>query len=201
LAKRIKESMKKTTADKWKKKVWYKIYAPKEFDLKEIGETVSTKPELLPGRTIKVSLRELTNQIRKHYVKVKFMITEVKGKSAYAEAVGHAINEGFLKKFTRRRSSKMQVVVKGKTVDGADVNIKVVGISARKADKKKRTDIRKAMEEEISAFIKSCRADTIVSEIISDKLAKMILEKAKKIHPMKRVEITKSQVKKQKQEQ
>ena len=193
--------MKKTTVDKWKKKLWFTIYAPKEFDLKEMGETVATKAESVPGRTINVSARELLNQMRKHYIKIKFRIIKVEGTKAYTETLGHEINEGYLRKFTRRRSSKIELVVKGKSKDNLDVKIKAVAISVRKADTNKRRDIRNAVKEEVKTFIAATNSDMLISTIVSEKPAKMVLEKIKKICPVKRVEITKSEIKKPKQTQ
>jgi len=47
---------KSRTADKWKKKQWYNIIAPAEFDKVVIGETVAEKPKNIEGRIIKIDL-------------------------------------------------------------------------------------------------------------------------------------------------
>ena len=49
-----KQVVKKKTVDKWKKKTWFTIIAPKEFDRKEIGTTVSEKPQSVMGRVIEI---------------------------------------------------------------------------------------------------------------------------------------------------
>lgn len=197
MAKRIKESMKKaTTVDKWKKKIWYKVHSPKEFDLKEIAETVASRPEQLMRRSIWVSVREIIpSQMKKHYMKVRFTIVDVKGKNAYTEATGHKINDGYLKKFARRKSSKIDIVVKGKSKDGLHTKIKVAIISNKKANSDQRKDIRKIIDTILKEFMASTDASRIVAEIISEEPAKKIADRIKKILPIKRVEFMKSEIK------
>ncbi|MBI2598211.1 MAG: hypothetical protein HYW50_03375 [Candidatus Diapherotrites archaeon] len=86
-------SGKKRKVDKWKKKTWFTIIAPKEFAGKEIGTTVAEKPENLLGRTIWVSVRDLAAQARKQHVTIIFKIFDVKGNKAFAKAAGHFILE------------------------------------------------------------------------------------------------------------
>jgi len=74
----------KKTTDKWKKKAWYTIVAPDEFESKEIGETIVEKPENLVGRTIIITGRELANQPKKQHVQLKFKIRETKGNKAFS---------------------------------------------------------------------------------------------------------------------
>lgn len=188
--------MKKTTVDKWKKKVWYKIYAPKEFEMKELGETVAMKPEHVMGRTVKASVKDLLNQIKMHYIKVIFSVVDVKGKKADTRIAGHEINENYLRKFVRRRGSKMDLVVVDKSKDGAEVKLKAVAVSAGKADTRQRADIRKAMGEELRDFIRSTEShEIVVKAIMSEKTIKKIMDRIRKIVPVKRVEIIKSEVK------
>ncbi|MCX8158513.1 MAG: hypothetical protein N3D73_02485 [Candidatus Diapherotrites archaeon] len=192
MGKRIKESMKRTTVDKWKKKQWYKIIAPKEFGEKEIGETVAIKPEQLIGRTIWISVKDLLNQIKQHYIKIKFGIVDVKGKRAETVVLGHEINDTYLKKFVRRKTSKIELVVKNTSKDNNSIKIKCVVVTAKKADRKKRTAIRKIIKEELENLIKETDSKNIMQAILSDETNKKINDRAKKIIPIKRVELVKS---------
>ena len=40
---------KRTTFDKWKRKKWYKIIAPAEFNKTELGETIAEKTKKIPS--------------------------------------------------------------------------------------------------------------------------------------------------------
>ena len=46
--------------DTWKEKSWYTIKTPVAFGDKEIGTTPARDPELVYGRTVEVTMRELT---------------------------------------------------------------------------------------------------------------------------------------------
>ena len=45
---------------KKKQKIWYSLIAPSMFGKKKIGETPADDPEKVLGRTVEVSLQELT---------------------------------------------------------------------------------------------------------------------------------------------
>ena len=68
---------KKKTADKWKKKSWYTVVAPEEFERREIGETVAEKPEMIIGRIINISGRDLANQPKKQHISILFKVNDV----------------------------------------------------------------------------------------------------------------------------
>ncbi|MFH1587797.1 MAG: hypothetical protein ABIA76_00470 [Candidatus Diapherotrites archaeon] len=187
-------SKKGKTVDKWKKKQWYEILAPTEFKRISLGDTVATKPEQVKGRTIKASLRKITNQIKRQFVEVLFRITEVKGNNAYTESAGHEIPESFLKKFIRRRSSKIQLVQDCSTKDKAKIRVKTMVLTARKATANQRTAIRAIIKEEVKSFCAKTNKETIISEFLLSDFTNKLHEKCKKIMPVKRVEVTKTRI-------
>ena len=56
--------------DTWKEKQWYTIMTPKDFGDQEIGTTPARDPELLVKRRVESSLRELTGDFSKQYIKL-----------------------------------------------------------------------------------------------------------------------------------
>ena len=60
--------------DTWKEKQWYTIMTPKDFGDQEIGTTPARDPELLVKRRVESSLRELTGDFSKQYIKLFFEI-------------------------------------------------------------------------------------------------------------------------------
>ena len=135
------QKAKKRTVDKWKRKVWYTIFAPKEFEKKELGDTVAIKPELLEGRRISVGLSQIARQAKKPHVSVKFRVNEVKGNKAYTEAIGHSVKDAYMRRFVRRRSSKIEVVQKVTTKDNVNAVVKTIVVTAKKVAKSRRTEI------------------------------------------------------------
>ena len=68
--------VKKTKRDPWKSKVWYSILTPEIFGSKVIGETPADDANNLYGRIIEASLKDITGNFRKYYVKLFFKINE-----------------------------------------------------------------------------------------------------------------------------
>ena len=146
---KTKTLVKRRTVDKWKKKTWFTILAPKEFDRKELGSTIAEKEENVLNRTVWANVRDLTNQPKKQHISILFKVNDVKGSKAYAIAVGHEIKEGYLRKFIRRRSSKVEVVQTATLKNGDSIRIKTVTVTGANIDRNKETDIRKVMKEVI----------------------------------------------------
>jgi small subunit ribosomal protein S3Ae len=182
------------TVDKWKKKQWYEIFAPEEFKRISVGETVATKPEQLNGRTIKVSMRKINNQIKKAFTEIKLKINEIKGNKAYTETIGHEIPESFLKKFIRRRSSKIQIVIDTSTKNKQKVRIKAMILTRRKSSAEQKTAVYKIMNDEIRLYCIKRNSNELVSDLIMGDLEQKITQKANKITPVKKTEIIKSKI-------
>jgi small subunit ribosomal protein S3Ae len=182
------------TTDKWKKKKWFTIFAPKLFDQKEIGETVAEKPETLINRTINLSARELTGNPKKQHINLHFKVYDVQGLKAYTKLIGHEINPNFLKRVIRRRISKMETVQVVNLRDGEKARVKAIVVSGKKLTKIKETAIRKIMIEKIAYASKKKDFDDFVNEMVFGNIAFKIQNDAKKVGLIKRIEIVKTKL-------
>ncbi len=182
------------TVDKWKKKQWYNIVAPAEFDRTQLGETVAEKPNTLIDRQIVIDLGQLTGQRQKRHISILFKIDKVEGNTASCRVVGHRISKGFLNRLVRRRISKIELVQNVQTSDGKRVKIKSVALSVRKLSNKQQTDIRKKLGELIAAAGQKRTFVQFSQEVIFGAVASKVFKQITKIAPLKRVEIIKSQV-------
>lgn len=184
----------KKTPDKWKKKAWYTIVAPEEFERKEIGETLAEKPENLIGRVILVSGRDLANQPKKQHIKIKFKISKVAGNKASTDAVGHIIKDDFIRRLMRRRSSKIMSVKNYKSKDDKNVKVKIVIVTDRKASSTQKTSIKKAAEDSAVKIFSEIESRKIVDEIVFGTIPNKIYPRLKTIFPIKRIELMSSTV-------
>ncbi len=191
---KIKKTDSRRTTDKWKKKKWYTIFAPKMFDQKEIGETVAEKPETLENRVINLSARDLTGNPKKQYVNLYFKIFDVQGLKAYTKLIGHKINPGFLKRIVRRRTSKMEINQIVNLKENQKARVKAVVVTGRKLTKIKETAVRKIMIEKIAYISKKMDFEDFVNEMIFGNIAFKIQNEAKKVGLIKRVEIVKTKL-------
>ncbi len=185
---------KKRPTDKWKKKLWYKIIAPKEFDETQIGETVSSKPELIKGRIIGVNTRDIAGASKKQFATILFKVADVRGDRAYTKTIGHEVHEGYLRRLVRRHTSKILVVQSAQTKDGMRVKVKTVAITSKKVPHLRETSISKVVRGIVDAAVKSKTSAEVVPEVVFGNLPQQISKEAKKIAFLKRVEIVKSRI-------
>lgn len=180
--------------DKWKAKEWYTIHAPRMFNEAEIGETPSADPEYVIGRTVEVTVQDLTGDFSKMQIKLKFKITSVDGHDAKTEFVGHDLTSDYVRRLTRRKKTKTDHVVDVVTKDGFSYRIKTMAI----ADKRIQTSQEDAMRRVIAEFLVNTAKEQTLSQmvkaIVSGDLAKDLARACRVIIPVKRIEIRKSEV-------
>ena len=189
-----KTVQKRTSLDKWKRKTWYRIMAPVEFDKKELAETIVEKPKNLEGRTLLKNLSDLSGQNMKRHIVVKFRINKVEGQQAFTIAIGHEINPGYMSRMIRRRNSKMEVVQTVETSDKKKVRIKTIALSVKKIAAVQKTSVRNQIRDSVAKHSSKKTYDQLMQEIIFGAFASKLFKQAKEIVPIKRLEITKSRL-------
>jgi small subunit ribosomal protein S3Ae len=182
---------KRKTADAWKRKEWFTIYSPKNFEEKEIGTTPATEPEKLINRILEVPLREITGNIAHQFIKMRFRVVEVKGKNAHTEFDGFELVREYLRRNVRRRRSMIRVVRQVETSDKKKLSITVYTFTARKIDTSKKNLIRKMMTNAIDRVAKENSFDNLVQKMIFGTMPAEIFKELKPIAQIKRVEISK----------
>ncbi len=182
------------TIDKWKKKQWFNIIAPNDFDRKLLGETVAEKPKNVEGRIIKVDMGQLTGQRQKRHISILFKVNRVEGNNANCVTVGHTTSHGFLNRLIRRRMSKIDTVQRLDTSDGKRIKVKAIALTQRKLSKKQETAMRKIVEETIEKAAGKKTYSQLSQELIFGVLASKIFKQLTKIAPVKRVEVIESRL-------
>ena len=180
--------------DPWKLKRWYTIVAPKVWGEKEIAETAADEPEKLIGRTVRIPATDLTGSIGHVQYILKFQIVDVAGSVAKTEFVGYELDNAFIKRLTRRHTSKIETVFDVKSRDGKTLHTKVFVWTAVRASRAQATSIRKIVIEEITDFVSKKDAAEAMKEFVVGDITKKIAERVKKILPVRRVEVAKVRV-------
>ena len=192
-AKKVKVASRKIK-DKWKAKEWYKVHAPRMFNEVEIGETPAIEVETLYGRTVEVTVQELTGDFSKQHIKMKFQITDVDGYDAKTSFVGHELTSDYVRRLTRRKKTKTDHVVDVTTKDGFVVRIKPMSIAERRIQTSQEDAMRRCMAEALIEMGKENNLSEIVKLIISGDMAKNVAKACRVVIPIKRVEIRKTEV-------
>ena len=192
-AKKVKVASRKIK-DKWKAKEWYKVHAPRMFNEVEIGETPAIEPDTLYGRTVEVTVQELTGDFSKQHIKMKFQITGLDGYDAKTSFIGHELTSDYVRRLTRRKKTKTDHVVDVTTKDGFTVRIKPMSIAERRIQTSQEDAMRRCMAEALIEMGKENNLSDIVKLIISGDMAKNVAKACRVVIPIKRVEIRKTEV-------
>ena len=193
-AKKTKASAGRKVKDKWKAKEWYKIHAPRMFNEAEIGETPSADPEFVLGRTVEVTVQDLTGDFSKMHIKLRFKVVSVDGSDAKTAFIGHDLTSGYVRRLTRRRKTKTDHVVDIVTKDGFTYRIKTMSIAERRIQSSQEDGMRRIIGETLVQIGQEKTLSEIVKDIVSGDLAKNLARACRVVIPIKRIEIRKSEV-------
>ena len=172
--------------DTWKEKNWYSVKTPIAFEDKEIGETPARDPDLLIGRGVEVTMRELSGDFSKQYIKLRFEIDNVAGNVANTKFTGHKTTTDYV------RSIDTSVVVK--TKDDRRVKLHVLAVTTRRAKSSQQKYMREVITDLLTEAAAEKSFEDLIKSAVNGKLASEVYHTAKKIYPLKRVEIIKSKV-------
>ncbi len=180
--------------DKWKAKTWYNILAPSSFDKITIADTLSDNPNKLINRVTEVSLQDLTNDFRKSHIKLFFKINKIEDTNALTQFIGHELTSDYLRRMIRRKRSKIDGVYDVTTRDGAVIRVKPFATTDKRIQNSQRKVVRETMKQTIYNQSKTSTLSEFIQFIIDGKLGSEVYKKCKKLYPVKRVEVNKTQV-------
>jgi small subunit ribosomal protein S3Ae len=180
--------------DTWKDKQWYKITTPKEFGESEIGTTPARDPNLLLRRKVEATMRELSGDFSKQYVKLRFQINDVAGDTARTRFMGHQVTTDYVRSMIRRGTSRIDAIMKLETKDGKKLKVHMLAITIKRAKSSQQRYIRETMEKLVKEAAQNKTLNELVEDIIKGKLASNVYHETKKIYPLKRVETIKTRV-------
>ena len=180
--------------DKWKSKIWYNILAPASFDNITIADTLSDNPNKLLNRVTEVSLQDLTNDFRKSHIKLFFKIDKIEDTNALTHFIGHELTSDYLRRMIRRKRSKIDGVYDVNTRDGATIRVKPFATTDKRIQNSQRKVVRDTMKQTIYNQAKNSTLSEFIQFIIDGKLGSEVYKKCKKLYPVKRVEVNKTQV-------
>ena len=158
------------------------------------GETVADEPSNLIGRRVEMSLGELTGKLIKgSNLKLVLEIDEVNHNTAYTKFIGHKMDKGYLRSLARKGVSKVDSNIGVVTKDGEELRVKSSCFTLRKASGLQVKLIRRVMEDMIRNRAKSLELSKYIQEILLGKMSSDIYKAAKKVYPLRRVEIAKTE--------
>jgi len=178
-------------AQKRKKKEWYPIVAPKIFKEKVLGETYLLDPTKSIGRCLSVSLADLTGDIKRQNIYVRFRITDFTGTKLYTVPVGYEISPTVIKRMVRRRTRKIDDSFIVETLDKKKFRIKPFILTKARVNNSVASTLRLTAREKLTELIKNSNSDKLFEDIVNHKLQSTLYKELNKIYPLKHFEIRK----------
>jgi small subunit ribosomal protein S3Ae len=180
--------------DKWKAKGWYNLLAPEMFNKQLLGETLSDDAGKLIGRIAEVTVQDLTGDFSKMHIKLQFRVNHVQGQDALTQFIGHDMTSDYIRRLTRRKRTRTDLVVDVVTKDNWKIRVKPMAITDRRIQTSKQTAIRAIIAKVVRDTAAKQATSDLVKGIISGELAKTIAIACKPVQPISRVEVRKSEV-------
>jgi small subunit ribosomal protein S3Ae len=172
----------------------YVIRAPSYFGNREIGTTISDDPSKLIGRTVKVSLYNLTDDFSKQYMIIRFKIVRVDGNQAYTVFYGHEYGREFLRSLVRRGTSRIDGFYNLRTLDNVVMRVQATVFTLKRETTGKKRLIRHIMKDVLESSASKLTLDQLAQELVLGKTASDIYNAVKKILLPRHVGIVKSKV-------
>jgi small subunit ribosomal protein S3Ae len=182
------------TKDKWKAKSWYKVVAPPAFNGAVLAETLADEADKLSGRTVEVTLNELTGDLKQMHIKLNFQVQEVVDVTAKTQFVGHTMTSDYTRRLVRRGNSKIPAVFDLKTKDGSRVRVKPFAVTDRRCQTTQAQQIRRVMGNLLTESAEKNTLSGFLGDILLGDLTNRMFKETRKIHPVRRVEIAKSEM-------
>lgn len=167
-----------------KKKKWVQIIAPKVFNEQVLGESYVSSVDNLVGRSLSVSLMQLTGEPQKQSVHVHFRITGAKEGKASAEVTAFKMLPSAAKKLVRRKRTKLADSFIVETKDKKLVRIKPLATTRGRVTSSLESALRKIMRSYIALAVSKLDAEGFVRLVVQKKFQSGMAKQMKKIHPM-----------------
>ncbi|MBI2128899.1 hypothetical protein HYU07_01535 [Candidatus Woesearchaeota archaeon] len=179
----------KETELKIKKKKWHSIIAPKIFSEQVIGETLVTDVKSLLNRSISANLMNLTGDPKNQNINMKFAINRVEGNKVFTDVMGYIMNPASIRRMIRREKERVDDSFACKTLDNKMIRIKPLAITVASTKSSILSKLRKKMQALIKEAVAKLNYESLLYEIIDNKLQKRVKADLSKVYPVKNFEI------------
>lgn len=173
------------------RKDWYDIIAPDIFGGKKVSETPADEPDKVEGRTVKVNLKEMMPDSGKYYIDVFLKVTDVSGKKARTELVGHKCSREYLSRLVRRHSTRIDYIDDLQTKDNKEIRVKLIVTTLGKCKSSVKKEVRKRAGELVQEKVEESDFDDFMQSIFKNKIQRAINDQVKTTYPLKSVEFRK----------
>lgn len=184
----------KVARDKWMAKKWFTVYASSAFGFAELGIIPANSEKQLLGRVMEVSFYDITKDISQLPIRLKFQIVKVEDDKAFTQFKGFELSGDYIRSLVRRGTTRVDAIVNIETKDGIRLRVMAMTITMHRIKTSQEKAIRKIMTEVLLEKASQLTFDEYVQESVLGIIAQEIFNRAKKIYPIKKVEVRKIKV-------
>jgi small subunit ribosomal protein S3Ae len=172
-----------------KKKLWFPIIAPEVFGKAVIGETLVEDTKHMVGKTIQLSLMNLTGDMKRQNVNITFAVETIVEGKGQCKVIGYDIAPTSIKRLVRRGRMRVDTSFICQSKDGVKVRIKPFLLTAHETNKSILTALRKYATAFVATYASKNDYDAIIKDIVSGRLQMGIKEAVHTIYPIRICEI------------
>lgn len=181
-------------AVKLKGKQWFTVLAPKYFGEKEIGKIISGTADSLIGKTLNLSAVELTNDINKYFLKLKFKIKSVDGDKAFTQFYGSECLQDYISRMVLHRIRRIDSIQDLTTSDNVKIRVKGLAIVSKRVKSSVAAKIREFVSSLIKKQVESSTLEEVLNNMLSNELKSKILKDGRIIYPIRNFEVRKTEI-------
>ncbi len=189
MAKNEEKEIKKESRIKVKKKAWYKILAPPQFQHQEMGESYLATAESAVGRIVKVNLRELTGNPKDQSAYLVFRIDKAGGMNLQTSLIGYEMILSTLKRMAKLGADRLDDSFICKSKRGAVAQIKVVMVTLRKTDRSVQAKLRHILHAVLQEELSKGDFSAFIQGIVEVRIRVALKKKLDKVYPVRELAI------------
>ncbi len=179
------------TAEKWKEKQWYNVYAPKVFGEPLISEIPATDDAAVMGRVIKVSLSWITKNPQHSLMSVGLRVTEAANGTARTNLDYLEETYSYIHSLVKRHSSAIYTADMVKSKDGKGFALKLLIVTRSKIKTPKKTSIRKALALFAREYVSAIDFEDFIKSVIDGKFQSEGVKRIQNIASIGKFEVKK----------
>ena len=179
------EEKAKVSRIKVKKKIWYKILAPKLFGQKEIGESYLASPESAVGRTLKINLKDLTGNVKDQNGYVVFEITKLNGNMLQTTIRGFELTAAFVKRSVRKNTNRLDDYFEFVSKDGKKIAVKSLMITLHKVNRSICSELRRQLRDGLNEDISKNEFEVFLGNLVSNRVQGGLRKRLAKVYPLR----------------
>ncbi len=170
---------------KQKKKKWFNLIAPKQFNEVVVGETPAIDASTLVGKTVTLSLMNLTKDVRKQNINVRLKVNEVKDNKAHSELDTFTMNSSAIKRLVRRRKDRVDDSFVAISNDDRRVRVKPMVLTRSNTNQSVLSAIRRYIKVFLVNKVNNMTYAEFVEYVVTDKFHRDVKKQIAKIYPVK----------------